>query len=79
MIKKIKKGDIVVITIEVNDDILEVNGVVGDISKNNIKVFHNFSGKDVIDFTTIKIDEIKKIEIGVSIEINKLSEIYSIF
>lgn len=72
MINDFKKGDSVLVKIIRNDsnDILEINGVIGIISETDIKIYHNFSEKKVIDFTIVKIKDIKKIFKVISKEIH---------
>lgn len=77
MIKNYKKGDTVLITINKpnTENLLEVNGVIGEISDISIKIYHNLSGKKVIDYTLIKVETIKEIRKIIPVEIHKFSDL----
>lgn len=77
MINNFKKGDTVSITLNKlnTKNVMEVNGVIGEISDISIKIYHNFSGKKVIDYTMINIKNIIEVRKVVPIEIHSLNDL----
>lgn len=77
MINNFKKGDTVSITLnKLNPkSVLEVNGVIGEMSDISIKIYHNFSGKKVIDYTMINVKNIIEIRKIIPIEIHSLNDL----
>jgi len=77
MINNLKKGETVLIVLDEQNtkNVLEINGVIGEISENNLKIYHNFSGKKFVDYTLIKMKYVREIKKITYTEIHKLSDL----